>query len=125
MTVRFLAPARSELKEAIDYYNKNEQQLGLRFSQAVKRATSSIVQYPLAWPSISEVTRHCQVRGFPYSLIYCITNENLDNGGSGLSFEAKTTAGLSNHPSDGGDAAQVAVEVVLLQIDLLQRGQSY
>ena len=70
MTVRFLAPARSELKEAIDYYNKNEQQLGLRFSQAVKRATSSIVQYPLAWPRISEVTRHCQVRGFPYSLIY-------------------------------------------------------
>ncbi len=77
MTVRFLAPARSELKEAVDYYNKSEQQLGLRFSQSVKRATRSIVQYPLAWPSISEVTRHCQVRGFPYSLIYYLESNEV------------------------------------------------
>ena len=50
MTVRFLAPAKIELKEAIAYYNNKESQLGLRFSEAVKRAASSIVQYPLAWP---------------------------------------------------------------------------
>jgi toxin ParE1/3/4 len=72
MRVRFLAPARSELREATAYYNKSEPDLGLRFSNAVKRAASSIVQHPLAWPSISEVTRHCQVRAFPYSLIYSL-----------------------------------------------------
>lgn len=70
MTVRFLLPARIELKEAIAYYNDKEPQLGFRFSAAVKRSLSSVVQYPLAWPPASELTRHRQVRGFPYSLIY-------------------------------------------------------
>jgi plasmid stabilization system protein ParE len=70
MTLRFLAPANIELKEAIAYYNNKESQLGSRFSEAVKRAASSIVQHPLAWPSASPVTRRCQVRNFPYSLIY-------------------------------------------------------
>jgi plasmid stabilization system protein ParE len=77
MTVRFLAPARLELREAIAYYNHKQSQLGSRFSEAVKRAASSIVQYPLAWPSASEVTRHCQVRGFPYSLIYYLESNEV------------------------------------------------
>jgi len=77
MTVRFLAPARIELREAIAYYNSKELQLGSRFGEAVKRAASSIVQYPLAWPSASEVTHHCQVRGFPYSLIYCLESNEV------------------------------------------------
>jgi hypothetical protein len=48
MTVRFLAPARIELREAIAYYNNKELHLGSGFGEAVKRAASSIVQYPLA-----------------------------------------------------------------------------
>ena len=77
MTVHFLAPARLELREAIAYYNNKESQLGSRFSEAVKRAAGSIVQYPLAWPPASENTRHCQVRGFPYSLIYYMESNEV------------------------------------------------
>jgi plasmid stabilization system protein ParE len=68
--IKFLVPARTELNEAIAYYNERRRGLGFRFSEEVKRATKRIVQYPDAWPRFSESTRHCKVRGFPYSVIY-------------------------------------------------------
>jgi hypothetical protein len=68
MKLRFLAPARNELNQAIAYYNKQQNGLGFRFSEEVKKATKRIVQYPHAWPLLSEATRQCQVRAFPYGV---------------------------------------------------------
>ena len=48
MTVKFLAPARSELAEAIDYYHSQEPGLGAQFADEVKRALERILQYPKA-----------------------------------------------------------------------------
>ena len=70
MKVRFLSPSRNELTEAIKYYNEKRSGLGFRFSDAVKKTVQAITRYPEAWPSISETTRHCQVKGFPYGVIY-------------------------------------------------------
>jgi hypothetical protein len=70
VNIRFLVPARTELNEAITYYNEQRNGLGFRFSDEVKRATKRIVQYSNAWPRLSRSTRHCQVKGFPYSVIY-------------------------------------------------------
>jgi plasmid stabilization system protein ParE len=68
--IRFLAPAHIELLEAIAYYNEQLNGLGFRFSDEVKKATKRVIQYPEAWPRLSRTTRHCQVKGFPYSVIY-------------------------------------------------------
>ena len=70
MKIRLLSPAKNEFNQAIRYYNEKRSGLGFRFSDAVKKTVQGITRYPEAWPSISETTRHCQVKGFPYSVIY-------------------------------------------------------
>ena len=77
MKVRFLAPARTELREAIAYYNEKHHGLGFRFSDEVKQAIKRIIQYPEAWSPLSKTTRHCQVKEFPYSVIYCLRKDEL------------------------------------------------
>ncbi|MBC8028751.1 MAG: type II toxin-antitoxin system RelE/ParE family toxin [Pyrinomonadaceae bacterium] len=51
--------------------------LGVRFSDVVKKTVLGIAQYPEAWPSITETTRHCQVKGFPYGVTYYLRVDEL------------------------------------------------
>jgi hypothetical protein len=68
--VKFLAPARSELAEAIDYYESQEPGLGAQFAEEVKRTLERILQYPEAWAPLSKRTRRCRTNKFPYGVIY-------------------------------------------------------
>lgn len=77
MKVRFLAPARTELREAIAYYNAQRSRLGFRFSDEVKQAIKRVVQFPEAWPQLAKSSRHCQIKSFPYSVIYYLRNDEL------------------------------------------------
>jgi toxin ParE2 len=70
MRVRFLEPARQELDEAISYYNTELAGLGEAFLLEVLSALARIRQYPKAWHSLTENTRRCQLKRFPYGLIY-------------------------------------------------------
>jgi hypothetical protein len=56
VTVKFLPPARSELAEAIDYYDSREPGLGSQFAEEVKRTLQRILQYPGAWTPLSKRT---------------------------------------------------------------------
>lgn len=69
MRVEFLAPAEKEFAEAIAYYNQESEGLGYRFAAEVKRTLSRILQYPGAWPTLSERTRRCRTNGFPYGIV--------------------------------------------------------
>jgi plasmid stabilization system protein ParE len=70
MKVRFLEPARQELDEAISYYNAELVGLGEAFLLEVLSAIERIRQYPKAWHPLTENTRRCQLKRFPYGLIY-------------------------------------------------------
>ena len=70
MKVRLLEPARQELDETISYYNAELAGLGEAFLLEVLSAIERIRQYPKAWHPLTENTRRCQLKRFPYGLIY-------------------------------------------------------
>lgn len=70
MQVKFLPAAQYELDEAITFYNNQAQNLGQRFLVEVLASLSRVCQYPDAWHPISDQTRRCQLKRFPYGVIY-------------------------------------------------------
>lgn len=54
MRIRFLAPARREFKEAVDYYDSQEAGLGDEFADEVWETISRIASHPSAWQQLSK-----------------------------------------------------------------------
>jgi plasmid stabilization system protein ParE len=77
MIHRFLAPARAELEEAVDYYEGCRPGLGQEFAVEVQTAIARIVQHPLACARISKRSRRCRVTRFPYGIIYQIRPDHI------------------------------------------------
>ena len=70
MQVRFLEAAQRELDEAIEYYGAQVPFLGQAFLIEVLASLERVKQYPEAWHSLSARTRRCQLKRFPYGVIY-------------------------------------------------------
>ena len=70
MKVKFLPPARHELHEAIIYYSTQRASLGDEFRDEAWETIRRIKDYPLAWHSLGGEIRRCQMRRFPYGIIY-------------------------------------------------------
>lgn len=70
MTPRFLRPARRELAEAVRYYNAQRPGLGVEFAIETRATLRRITDFPLAWHGMGGAIRRCQMRRFPYALIY-------------------------------------------------------
>ena len=70
MKIRFLEIARQELDDAVAYYNEEVAGLGESFLLEVLSTIERIHRYPDAWSPLSENTRRCRLRRFPYTLIY-------------------------------------------------------
>jgi toxin ParE2 len=70
MQVRFLLPAQYELDEAIDYYNAQVPNLGQAFLLEILASLDRVCLWPDAWHSVSKNTRRCQLKRFPYGIIY-------------------------------------------------------
>ena len=77
MEIDFLPPAKSELTEAISYYNAQSEGLGYEFAAEMKRTLERILQYPDAWSKISNRTRRCRTNRFPYGVIYQVRKDTL------------------------------------------------
>ena len=77
MKVRFLDPARAELRDAIEYLNDQRDGLGQEFLEEVRATTKRIERHPIAWAPLSENTRRCRTHRFKYGLIYEVTDEEI------------------------------------------------
>ena len=75
MKYRFHPSARIELNEAIDYYEQRQTGLGGNFAKEVYSTIHRVRQHPKAWPKLSENTRRCLTKHFPYGVIYQISGK--------------------------------------------------
>jgi plasmid stabilization system protein ParE len=77
MNVEFLAVAEAELAEAVSYYNEQSEGLGYDFAGEVRQTIARIVRFPEAWTKLSERTRRCRAKRFPYGLVYQIRSNAI------------------------------------------------
>lgn len=77
MRHRFLAPARAELEEAVDYYEARRPGLGTEFAAEVQAAINRILQLPLACRKLSPRSHRCRLARFPYGIIYQIRPDHV------------------------------------------------
>lgn len=77
MNVKFLTPARSDVREIINYYRGRRDGLGLEFAAELRQTLMRIRHYPRAWSPLSSRVRRCRVNRFPYSVIYEVREDVL------------------------------------------------
>jgi plasmid stabilization system protein ParE len=70
MKIRFLIVAEAEQVEAAAYYESQRTGLGSEFVEELDRTAGRILEFPNAWSPSSRNTRACQMKRFPYSMIY-------------------------------------------------------
>lgn len=77
MKVEYTASARSEYIEAAEFYSAQKPELGDEFCEEIQRTIKRIIEYPEAWTQISQFTRRCRTRRFPYGVLYQIKSDVL------------------------------------------------
>lgn len=77
MKVRFLKAAQHELDDAIEYYNAEIPELGHAFLMETLAVLERIRQFSHGWHPLSENTRRCRLRRFPYGVIYAATADEI------------------------------------------------
>ena len=77
MRIRFLEIAQIELDEAIEYYDYESPGLGGALLTEVLKALDRIGEFPEAWHPCSNRTRRCQIRRFPYGIIYQVRESEI------------------------------------------------
>ncbi len=70
MIIIFNELARDELKDATDFYNLELPGLGNTFKKEVKKSLQRILEYPSAWPSITQDIKKYILHKFPYKILY-------------------------------------------------------
>jgi len=77
MEYRFLKVAQIELDESFEYYEMQQEKLGYRFIYEVKNSIERVLYLPKAWQQITQNTRRCLVKNFPYGVIYQILEDEI------------------------------------------------
>lgn len=75
--LRFIAEARREFLAEVAYYNELEPGLGARFAKAIEEAAALAVAFPQAGSPFASNTRRVFTKGFPFSIIYRLEQEEI------------------------------------------------
>ena len=77
MNVEVLQEAESELREAIDHYEKIDPRLGVRLKEEARKVMRWVQANPLLPRLRLKGYRRVNLRGFPYYLPYFIWNDTI------------------------------------------------
>jgi plasmid stabilization system protein ParE len=77
LKIRFLSPARRELRETVRYYNTQLVRLGDEFRDEAQETIRRIKEFPEAWHPLGGSIRRCQMRRFPYGIIYEASGDEI------------------------------------------------
>jgi len=75
MKIEFLPLAKSELEDAVEYYNLQVQGLGSRYKSEAKVTIQRIAIFPTAFMEVKPEIRRCIMHKFPYSIYYSIQDD--------------------------------------------------
>ncbi len=76
MRVEFLLIAKSELDDAVKYYNLQVDGLGNRYKNEAQSTIKRMSIFPMAYIEVRSQVRRCIMHKFPYSIYYSI-QENM------------------------------------------------
>lgn len=77
MKIEFLPEAKTELNEAIEYYELQVKGLGATFKSVAKSTIKRIATFPEAWSVVRPDIRKCIMHKFPYNVLYSINNDTI------------------------------------------------
>ena len=77
MTLIFHPRVRNDLREVLDYYDKTSNTVADRFFAEFEAAVSLIKQSPYRFNPLDELRRRCNLRRFPYHLIYEVHEQEI------------------------------------------------
>ncbi len=77
MNIIFNELARDELNDAVDFYNLELSGLGVFFKEEIKKSLNRILDYPAAWPAITQDIRKYVLHRFPYKILYSIEKDHI------------------------------------------------
>ena len=72
MRIEFHPEALAEFRDAAEYYEKQQQRLGRRFTNAIEDAIAHIGESPTSWRVIEDDVRRYLTKVFPYAVLYSI-----------------------------------------------------
>lgn len=76
-SVRLLAQARQEIRDAAEYYETRAAGLGVDFTTRLDSAVLDIRENPEGWPFVLKNIRRRMVSRFPYGLLYRVDAEEI------------------------------------------------
>lgn len=77
MNIRILDEATDELDDAFSYYEYTQENLGHSFISSFRESVALIKFYPNGWHPLSDKTRRCLVKKFPYGIIYQVREDEI------------------------------------------------
>lgn len=72
-----LPAAELEVREAVDFYERQRPGLGIDFSDEVQRAYEVVLTNPQRWPLDTARVRRYRLRRFPYHVVYEATAKQV------------------------------------------------
>ncbi len=75
--LRLRPEAEDELTEALNWYEKQVDGLGVEFLSAVEACFQSIIRHPLSYPVVHKTMRRALLRRFPYEIFYVSTSTQI------------------------------------------------
>ena len=75
--VKYHPEAKIEIQEAIKWYDRKADGLGLEFVFEVRQAETTILQDPEVWPFYVYETRRFLLKRFPFAIVYLVSRSEI------------------------------------------------